>query len=151
MIREGRKLPPDVLEKLPEAVRSLSANRDIVALYLFGSAALNALKSLSDLDFGILFSLELDKRRRFDRELEIRRVLTEALGTDEIDVVVMNASPPRFSHNIFKEGKLLFCNNPHQLVDFRDQTTMQYLDFRYLRHRYDGVFLEGIGYGGREH
>ena len=61
----------------------------------------------------------------------------------------MNSVPPRFSLNIIREGKLLVCNDRNEIVDFREQMTMQYLDFKYFRDSYDSTFLNGIGYDGR--
>ena len=54
MIRDGIKLPDNVLEKLPQAIQTVKKRPEVIALYSFGSVATNDLKSLSDLDFAIL-------------------------------------------------------------------------------------------------
>jgi len=63
MIREGKKIPSDVKENIPVIVEKLSPDREITALYVFGSLAKGILNPLSDLDFGILLSGKLTKSK----------------------------------------------------------------------------------------
>jgi UTP:GlnB (protein PII) uridylyltransferase len=65
MIRENRRLPDDILKRIPKLVDSLAGDKDVNALYSFGSLAQNALKPLSDLDFGILLSYQMNKKELF--------------------------------------------------------------------------------------
>ena len=51
MIRENKKLPQDVIGKIPEIVQAISGDPDVVALFCFGSLAEGRLTPLSDLDF----------------------------------------------------------------------------------------------------
>jgi hypothetical protein len=46
MIREGVKLPKDVEYKIPGLIQSAARDRDMIALYAFGSLAQHALKPL---------------------------------------------------------------------------------------------------------
>jgi hypothetical protein len=48
MIREGKKLPKDVLKKIPKLVDKISSLKDVVALFFFGSGSKGELKPLSD-------------------------------------------------------------------------------------------------------
>jgi predicted nucleotidyltransferase len=64
MIREGHKLPADVMDRIPELLAQISKDADVVALYTFGSLATGDLKPLSDLDFGILVTKKLSKQKR---------------------------------------------------------------------------------------
>ena len=97
MIRDGHKLPADVMERIPALLAEISKDADIVALYAFGSLARSELKPLSDLDFGILVDQTLDKQKRFERHLDLIGVFNTLLGTDEVDIVLMNDAPMRFS------------------------------------------------------
>ena len=148
MLREGRKLPPDVMDRLPELINRLSKDKEIVALFSFGSLAAGDLKPLSDIDFGILVSPTLDKKQRFDKHLELIGIFNEQFETDEVDLVLMNDAPVRFSHNIIKSGKLLFCSDSDTLRDFIEKAVKVFLDFRYFRDEFDKEFLKGIGYYG---
>lgn len=148
MLREDRKLPPDVTDRVPGLVKRVSKDKETVALFSFGSLAAGELKPLSDLDFGILVSPALDRQQRFDKHLALIGVFNEQLKTEEIDLVLLNDAPVRFSHNIIKSGKLLFCSDVDVLKDFIEKTVKVYLDFRYFRDEFDKEFLKGIGYYG---
>ena len=148
MLREGCKLPQDVTDRVPGLVKRVSKDKETVALFSFGSLSAGELKPLSDLDFGILVSPALDRQQRFDKHLALIGVFNEQLKTDEIDLVLMNDAPVRFSHNIIKSGKLLFCTDTDVLKDFIEKTVKVYLDFRYFRDEFDKEFLKGIGYYG---
>ena len=85
---------------------------------------------------------------RFDKHLDLIGKFNEVLKTDEVDLVMMNDAPMRFSHNIIKSGKLIHCANKTELIDFIEKTIKLYLDFRFFRDTFDDTFLKGIGYSG---
>jgi uncharacterized protein len=146
MIREGKKIPSDVKENIPVIVEKLSPDREITALYVFGSLAKGVLNPLSDLDFGILLSGKLTKSKRFDKHLYLIGIFCDTFHTDEIDIVVMNDSPIHFCYNIIRTGKLLLVNNKKELIDFHELVVKKYLDFSYYQNEFDDAFLKGIGY-----
>jgi hypothetical protein len=148
LIREGLKLPKGVHRKIPSLVRSLSGDKDIVALYALGSLAHDALKPLSDLDFGMLLSERIDKSQRFQKNLDLIGLFTDFFKTEEIDLINMRDAAPRIAYNIMKTGKLLFCNDKSELTNFREQTVKSYIDFKDIRDRFDAEFLMGVGYHG---
>ncbi len=149
MIRDGKKLPVDVTTRIELSVARIAADKSVIALYAFGSLADENLKPLSDLDFGVLLSGSLDKQGRFHKSIDLLGILNETLKTDEVDLVVLNDDPLRFSYHILKTGKLLHCRDHNRLTDFIEKTTKLYLDFKPARDAFDQVFLEGIGYHGR--
>jgi predicted nucleotidyltransferase len=148
MIREGRRLPQNILDKMPEVINRISGDDAVVALFVFGSAAKAQLKPLSDLDFGILLSTRMNKTKRFEKQLELIGVFNDTFGTDEIDLVIMNDAPIRFSYNIISKGRLLFCRDRANVVDFVERIVKIYLDFKWFRDEFDHAFLKGVGYRG---
>lgn len=148
MIREEMKLPDNVLEKLPEAIQTVKMRPEVMALYSLGSAAKKELKPLSDLDFAILLSSQLNRKQRFKKHLELIGIFNNIFRTDEIDLTILNDAPFRFCFVVLKTGKLLYCKNKAELIDFRDQVMKNYLDFKYFRDSFDNAFLKGIGYNG---
>jgi predicted nucleotidyltransferase len=148
LIREGRQLPPKVTDRIKILIDRVSNDTDILGVLAFGSLATGDLKPLSDLDFGIFVSNELDKEQRFEKHLELIGIFTETFGTDEIDLVMLNDAPVRFAHKIMASGKLLYCGNRSELISFLEKTTKLYLDFKFFRDEFDRVFLKGIGYHG---
>ena len=97
MIREDKKLPDDVLVRVSRLTPLVSEDQDILALYFFGSGAQHCLQPLSDLDFGVLLSTQLNKRQRFDKQLGLIGKFNDFFRTDEIDLVVLNDAPLRVS------------------------------------------------------
>jgi len=148
MIRENKKIPKNIKARIPELVKKIAGDKDIVALYLFGSLAQNEPKPLSDLDFGILLNIRLNKERRLDKHLELIGIFNETFRTDEIDLIVMNDAPIRMAFQILKTGKMLVCKDVRSLTAFRESMVKKYLDFKCMRDAFDAVFLEGIGYHG---
>ena len=141
-------MPVDVITNVPAAISKVAHDRDVVALYAFGSLANGKLKPLSDLDFGVLLSNALDRKERFKKSIDLLGIFNSTLKTDEVDLVILNDGPLRFAYNIIKTGKLLFCRDRSRLADFIEKTTKQYLDFKPVRERFDREFLKGIGYHG---
>ena len=148
MIREGKKLPKDVQKKIPEIIKAVEVDPDVVAFFVFGSFAIGFLKPLSDLDFGILLNDRLDKSQRFDKHIQLIGLFNDTFRTDEIDLIIMNDAPLRMAFQILKTGKILVCRNPAALIDFRELLVKKYLDFKCMRDAFDTVFLEGVGYHG---
>lgn len=148
MIREGKRLPDNVLDGMTAITEIVPEVDDVMVLYSFGSAANNELNPLSDLDFGILLSLELNKDERFKKHLDLIGKFNDVFNTDEIDLVLMNDAPVRFNYNIIKTGKLLFVRDKLMLADFQEHIIKKYLDFKYYRDDFDSGFLKGIGYHG---
>ena len=148
MIREGIKLDNNVLERLPGLIQALKQHSEVVALYSFGSAVNNELKPLSDLDFAILLSGQLNRQQRFKKHLELIGIFNTVFRTDEIDLTILNDAAFRFGFVVLKTGRLLYCRNKAELIDLRDQVVKNYLDFKYFRDSFDHTFLKGIGYNG---
>jgi len=143
-----KKLPDDVITRIELSIARIAENKSVVAFYAFGSQTEGNLKPLSDLDFGVLLSDSLDKQGRFHKSIDLLGILNETLKTDEVDLVILNDNPLRFSYHILKTGKLLHCRDHNRLKDFIEKTTKLYLDFKPALYAFDQVFLEGIGYHG---
>jgi len=148
VIREDQKLPDNVLDNMPEIIQKMKKDKDVVAFYTFGSLAQSNLKPLSDLDFAFLLSGTLNGKERFDKHLDLIGTFTAVFHTEEIDLIILNDAPPRFSYNILKEGECLFTKDKGQLIDFLEYTNKMYIEFKRVRDEFDSLFLEGIGYNG---
>lgn len=148
MIREGRKLPLNAADRVPDMVERVSRDPDVVAVLAFGSLAAGELKPLSDLDFGVLVSRQIDKKKRFDKHMDLIGLFTEVFETEEVDLVLLNDAPMRFSHKIIVTGKLLYCTDRSEFADFIEKSVKHHLDFKFFRDEFDAAFLRGIGYHG---
>ncbi len=148
MIRENKKLPDGTKEKIPELIRSIKRDKEVIALYSFGSLAKDALRPMSDLDFGVLLNNKITKKQSIEKHIELIGLFTELFKTEEIDLILMNQSPSHIAFQIIKTGNLLFCGDRRSLVDFIERVIGLYLDFKPLREEFDSTFMEGIGYYG---
>lgn len=148
MIREGKKLPAGIEKKLPKIIDKVSQDPDMIALYTFGSLAEGKIKPLSDLDFAVLLSDNLDRKHLFDKHIDLIGTFNDTFKTDEIDLVLLNHVPLKFAFNVIKTGKLLYCREQKKLIDFIEHTMKLYLDFKFYRDDFDRVFIEGIDYRG---
>ncbi|MBW1735783.1 MAG: nucleotidyltransferase domain-containing protein [Deltaproteobacteria bacterium] len=99
-----KRLPEDILQRLTSVVPLVSSDLNVQALYLFGSGAQDRLRPLIDLDFGILLATRLDRKQRSEKQVELAGKLNDFFGTEEIDLVILNDVPPRFSIKVVKEG-----------------------------------------------
>jgi predicted nucleotidyltransferase len=144
MIREGKPLPNDVLDKMPAIVDAVKADPHVIALLSFGSLASGNLSPLSDLDFGVLLDFGLNREQRFQKHLDLIGTFNATFRTDEIDLVLLNDASPRFGYHITANGKVLFCRDRSALAGYIEKTTKLYLDFKPYRERFDQTFLQGI-------
>ena len=142
------KLPKNILDKIPTLTELIRADKEVIAFYIFGSAATGRLNPLSDLDFAVLLHQKLSKTEIFEKNLELIGVISEHLKTEEFDLIILNNAPQRFVHNILKTGKLQFCKDREFLIDFIEKNNKMYLDFRYFRDQYDEIFLKRMSHFG---
>jgi predicted nucleotidyltransferase len=100
------------------------ANRiGLASAYLFGSQSTGKTHRESDVDVGILldYGTHPTHRARFDERLKLYSSLIEVLGSNEVDVVILNDAPPLLAARVVIEGRRVFCAKP--LLDrsfFRD-------------------------------
>jgi predicted nucleotidyltransferase len=69
---------------------ALDADADVVFAYLFGSQATSRATPASDVDVAVYLRANADP---FESRLRLMGVLEHALGTDAIDLVVLNTAP----------------------------------------------------------
>lgn len=140
-----KKIPKDILDLLPKLITVLRNETNIAAYYLFGSAVNEKLKPLSDIDFAVLISQKLKRDEIFNYHLNLIGVISDTLHIDDFDLVILNTAPPRFAYNILKSGRLLFCKDKEQTIDFMEKTNKYYLDFKYYKDQFNSIFQEKIG------
>lgn len=113
----------------------------IVLAYLFGSQAEGKTGPLSDIDVAVLFDREVPSSEYFDRKLKVMGKLSDLWKTDNLDLVVLNQSPPLITHRILKEGRVLFSQDKKKRLEFELRAVMRYLDWKpYLQKQVKQVF-----------
>ncbi|MCR4442978.1 MAG: nucleotidyltransferase domain-containing protein [Peptococcaceae bacterium] len=114
----------------------------LVAAYLFGSCATGDIKPLSDIDIALLF----DKNGHAQRmEAQILIEAMNTMGTEEIDLLVLNGAPLRIKYGVLRNRRLIFCSDKYKRADFETAVIMEYLDFARLRREFDREKIKKMG------
>jgi len=132
VIDEKSRVPPideAALERLSHALDC----EGVVAAMLIGSQARGNPGPLSDVDIAVWHDPDLDSRGRFDLQLGLAGDAGRALGTEEIDVVMLNHAPPLIRHRAIREGKRLVERDQDERVRLETRAILDYLDTAPLR------------------
>jgi predicted nucleotidyltransferase len=132
VIDEKSRVPPvdgAALERLSHALD----HDGVVAAMLIGSQARGTTGPLSDVDIAVWHDPNLDPHGRFDLQLSIAGDAARALGTDEIDVVMLNHAPPLLRHRAIRDGKRLVERDHDERVRLETRAILDYLDTAPLR------------------
>lgn len=106
----------------------------VVAGMLFGSLASKAVVGpLSDVDVAVWVEPGLSRDRRSALRTELSLGATKALGTDEVDVVILNDAPPLLRHRALKGGARLQERDPRARIRLETAALLEYLDTAPLR------------------
>ncbi len=124
-------------------VRYCAKRREIVAAYVFGSAARGTAGPLSDLDIAFL----LDRRRtRLSDSLAYQAArlsdLMALLRTDRVDLVLLPCTSPLLEHRILRDGAVLYCRDTRQRLAFEEKALRTYLDLKPFYERQTRWFFE---------
>jgi len=103
------------------------AHPDIVAAYIFGSAATGCSRPGSDLDLAIMTLKEMPGCLRIAYETELSNVLD-----CDVDLVVFGQSGALLQHQILKNGHLVYEADPAARVRQEVLARYEYLDTRFL-------------------
>lgn len=125
MIKD-KKLPENILEILPKANYFLENYQKVIFAYLFGSLARDKVLPLSDIDIAIYLKEGAD----FSQEkMTILRNLMDILGTEEIDLVLLNIAPLTLKARIVGNKKILVDKDPFLRHSFESLVLREYFDF----------------------
>ena len=142
----------EVMDKIRTTLQN---SPDLVAVYLFGSAARGQAHALSDVDVDVLFDADLPAEELFARTLQIGSLLEEALHL-AVDVVPLNRAPPALCFQVLKYGRLLLEVDRTQRCLFVMRALSRYYDAKpyldYHRARLlSRIREEGLGGGYHGH
>jgi uncharacterized protein len=113
----------------------------VIAGYLFGSCHTGSMTPLSDIDIAILFDEKLCSEEIENMENEIYAKLIEALGTDEVDLIVLNRAPLSVRFGVLKDKEIIYFSDKGKVVDFQCDVVSEYLDFKPIRDGINKEFL----------
>jgi predicted nucleotidyltransferase len=123
---KNKKLPENILDFLPQVVDILKTHQKVVFSYLFGSLARDKVLPLSDIDIAIYLKegVDLDQEK-----MSILQNLIDLLGTEEVDLVLLNTAPLTLKARIVENKKILVDKEPFLRHSFESLVLREYFDF----------------------
>lgn len=115
---------------LVATLRAVMAERpEVLEAYLFGSRARGEAGALSDVDVAIYVDPSRTAAGGFGYEAELGAVLMRALGTNAVDVVLLNRAPPLLYHRVLGDGVRLIARDLAATTAREGRALYRYCDF----------------------
>jgi hypothetical protein len=144
MIKYGRKLPKDILTKAIERLPAVFEKRpEIVAAYIYGSFATGKTTDLSDIDIAVL----LRDKGSLELQLELIGDISEALKTNDFDLVILNNCPPYMQYEVVSSGKIIYEKDREARCDFHVRALQRYFDVKHIYNEYNYYLKKRIKEG----
>jgi predicted nucleotidyltransferase len=112
-----------VQDKLSTILASLEGVR---LVYLFGSQVEGSPGPMSDYDLGVLLDPAIDGP---PVQARLAHELACALGTDRVDVVLLDRAPIELAYAIIAQGQALFERDVATRVEYEAQVLSRYGDY----------------------
>ena len=120
---------PDMESLAGRIVRVLEPRPEILEAYLFGSVARGEARAGSDLDIAVF----VDQRRCPESPFGYRAALTadlmSGLGTNGVDVVILNDAPPLLYHRVLRDGIRLLSRDLMATTTREARALSRYFDY----------------------
>lgn len=121
------KIDTNILLNIPMAKDVLEQDSNVVFAYLFGGLARGKVTPLSDVDVAVYLesmeNLPQYKLDLFDR-------LTDALGTCEVDLVVLNKASISLVGRILAGKQIIVDKEPYRRHIYESVALREFFDFR---------------------
>jgi predicted nucleotidyltransferase len=126
-------LPADLqarVEGLGEAIAASCPG--VLFAYLFGSTATGARTPRSDVDLAVFVDAGTDTHAA---RLAVARAAARQLGTDAIDVVLLNTAPVAVAGRVLGTRRVLLDRDPYARHRYESSTARLFQDFRIRERR----------------
>jgi predicted nucleotidyltransferase len=132
-VRHGAPVHPQVADRLQTLGEALEPTvPGLLFAYLFGGAASGRITPLSDVDVAIYLA---DGTDPLDGRLRAFAAVSRHLGTDAVDVVVLNTAPTSLAGRILLGRRVICERDPFQRHRFESVTLRKFFDFRIVERR----------------
>jgi predicted nucleotidyltransferase len=130
---DERSVVPRLGEPELRRLAGVLDRENVVAAFVVGSQATGRVGPLSDVDLAVWADPELEPGARFELGLALGAAATRVLGTDEVDLVVLNDAPPLLQHRAMRERLPLVVRDEAARVRLETRALLDYLDTAPLR------------------
>jgi hypothetical protein len=146
-VRAARPLSANIDDRIRRLASAWAEDHDIAALYLFGSRARGRAVPCSDVDLAVVLREGLDADTRWRKRLDLVGAAARLLGTDAVDVVVLEDAPIVLGHRVLAHGRLLCEPVPRRRARVAERIMRQYLDEAHLRAVLDAGLTRRLSEG----
>ena len=121
------KIHSDILLNIPTAKNVLERDKNVVFAYLFGGLAKGRVMPLSDVDVAVYLN-SIENLPQYKLELFDR--LTDALGTCEVDLVILNKASISLVGRILAGKQVIVDKEPYRRHRYESVALREFFDFR---------------------
>ena len=130
----------DLAQQLRE---SLQDAKGISFAYLYGSAAHDLPPPGGDIDIAVYLKPS-DMGEYVRKEAELTALLISRLGTDGIDLRILNVLPLVLQYGILKEGILILSRDEAERVEFETSVMIRFFELKPYLEEYRMMLSEKI-------
>jgi predicted nucleotidyltransferase len=145
-VDERAVVPPVDAAARARLARALD-REGVVAASLVGSQATGRAGPLSDVDVAVWLDAALDPPARLHLQLALASAAAEALGTGEVDVIVLDDAPPLVRQRAMASAIRLVDRDPRERVRRETAALVEYLDTIPLRATLDAGLRRRLAEG----
>ena len=140
-MRRGTPLPSEIERRLATLGAVLAGQPTVRFAYVFGGAGRRDLRPLSDVDVAVYLDDAVDP---VQTRLDLIGVVTKHLGTDEVDLVVLNRASTALLGRILQSRQVIAEKDAFLRHRFESLALRKFLDFRIFEQRFlDARFARG--------
>ena len=116
-------------ELLAQLTSALEEREEILEAYLFGSHACGQARPNSDIDVAVYIDEERAGDGAWGYQAQLTTDLMIALGTNDVDVVVLNKASILLYHRVLRDGVRLMSRDLRATTTRAGQALSRYFDF----------------------
>lgn len=147
VVMDERSRVPPVDAAARERLAAALDRDGVVAAMLFGSQARGTPGLLSDVDIAVWHEQGLDGPRRLRLQLDLIAAAEAALGTHEIDLVMLNGAPPLLRQRALRDAVRLVERDHDARVRLETRAIIDYCDTVPLRAQFGRALRQRIDEG----
>ena len=128
---------PEIDDAARQRLSEVLDKEGVVAAMLIGSQARGEAGPLSDVDIAVWHDPEIeDSKQQLDFQLSLTKAALDALGTDGVNVVMLNQATPLLQHRAIRDAVLLVERDRAQRVRFETRAILEFLDLKPLYEQF---------------
>lgn len=119
-------LPADILQRFSFVKNILLQDENVIFAYIFGGLAKGEIRPLSDVDIAVYVK---HKENLAEYKMHLFGEITDALGTNEVDLVILNTASVCISGRILQNKQVLVDKFPFRRHAYESLTLREFFDF----------------------